>query len=420
MTPAPASAEHRLDHVQPRDKAEILAQALPYIRRFHGKTIVVKYGGNAMIDPALQQDFAEDVVLLQLVGLNPVVVHGGGPQIDQALARVGKQGHFIQGMRVTDDETMEVVEWVLAGQVQQDIVGLIHAAGGGTLKAMERAVLSTGHATGVVFRDANSDGLPKLLPGQLEVVVDADLDSPTVRADIRDAINQTKGPGILVSLRGVTSRTLSIQLKLLPAAPNLSVNKKQSLRRSVEQTVQGAIEELKVGEKLRWNPLQAKVLSLDGILDMLEGSATIDGAPFELSREIPAGDLSPLERLVVPPESPAVTVTFDGEAMVQLRFWASVEPAPDTRVAIARAVEELLSAKNEIIGATSISFDEVVAAAKGAPGGEILEGAAVAVEIIDLQGGGEVSLSPGFPVYNLGPDHRLVPHPAGPVWGASP
>jgi len=141
--PAPASAEHRLDHVQPRDKAEILAQALPYIRRFHGKTIVVKYGGNAMTDPALQQDFAEDVVLLQLVGLNPVVVHGGGPQIDQALARVGKQGHFIQGMRVTDDETMEVVEWVLAGQVQQDIVGLIHAAGG-------KAVGLTGRDGGLI------------------------------------------------------------------------------------------------------------------------------------------------------------------------------------------------------------------------------------------------------------------------------
>src|SRR6185369_2902628 len=119
-----------LSHIAPRDKAEILAEALPYIRRFHGKTIVIKYGGNAMTDPSLQQDFAEDVVLLKLVGMNPVVVHGGGPQIDEALAKVGKKGTFIQGMRVTDDETMEVVEWVLAGQVQQDIVGLINVAGG--------------------------------------------------------------------------------------------------------------------------------------------------------------------------------------------------------------------------------------------------------------------------------------------------
>ena len=111
-------------------KAEILAQALPYIRKFHGKTMVIKYGGNAMTDPALQQAFAEDVVLLKLVGINPVVVHGGGPQIKAALKRLGKEGHFIQGMRVTDAETMEVVEWVLAGEVQQDIVGLINKAGG--------------------------------------------------------------------------------------------------------------------------------------------------------------------------------------------------------------------------------------------------------------------------------------------------
>jgi acetylglutamate kinase len=92
--------------------------------------MVIKYGGNAMTDPALQQDFAEDVVLLKLVGINPVVVHGGGPQIETLLKRLGKQGQFIQGMRVTDPETMEVVEWVLAGEVQQDIVGLINQAGG--------------------------------------------------------------------------------------------------------------------------------------------------------------------------------------------------------------------------------------------------------------------------------------------------
>jgi len=114
----------------PAIKADVLSEALPYIRRFHGKTIVVKYGGNAMIDENLQRSFANDVVLLKLVGLNPVVVHGGGPQIDDALRRVGKQGTFIQGMRVTDAETMEVVEWVLGGQVQQDIVMMINEVGG--------------------------------------------------------------------------------------------------------------------------------------------------------------------------------------------------------------------------------------------------------------------------------------------------
>jgi acetylglutamate kinase len=129
MSNLPAHTDE-LAHIQPREKAEILAQALPYIRKFHGKTMVIKYGGNAMTDPALQQDFAEDVVLLKLVGINPVVVHGGGPQIETLLKRLGKKGEFIQGMRVTDAETMEVVEWVLAGEVQQDIVGMINAAGG--------------------------------------------------------------------------------------------------------------------------------------------------------------------------------------------------------------------------------------------------------------------------------------------------
>ncbi len=116
--------------VAPADRAQILAQAMPFIRQYHGKTLVIKYGGNAMTDPALQQAFAEDVVLLKLVGMNPVVVHGGGPQIEGLLKRLGKQGEFIQGMRVTDPETMEVVQWVLGGEVQQDIVGMINQAGG--------------------------------------------------------------------------------------------------------------------------------------------------------------------------------------------------------------------------------------------------------------------------------------------------
>ena len=116
--------------LSPQLKADILSEALPYIRRFHGKTIVIKYGGNAMTEPALQEAFAHDVVLLKLVGMNPVVVHGGGPQIDEALERVGKKSQFIQGMRVTDAETMEVVEWVLAGEVQGDLVMLINRFGG--------------------------------------------------------------------------------------------------------------------------------------------------------------------------------------------------------------------------------------------------------------------------------------------------
>jgi acetylglutamate kinase len=118
------------DTLSPAIKAAILAEALPYIRRFQDKTIVVKYGGNAMTDDKLKRCFARDVVLLKLVGMNPVVVHGGGPQIDDLLKRVGKKGEFIQGMRVTDRETMEIVEMVLGGQVNKEIVALINQAGG--------------------------------------------------------------------------------------------------------------------------------------------------------------------------------------------------------------------------------------------------------------------------------------------------
>ncbi|MEK8089765.1 acetylglutamate kinase [Thermithiobacillus plumbiphilus] len=113
-----------------QQKAAILTEALPYIQRFRGKTIVIKYGGNAMTDEHLKQDFARDVVLMKLVGMNPVVVHGGGPQIGETLTRMGVTSEFIAGMRVTDAQTMQVVEMVLGGQVNKEIVNLINQAGG--------------------------------------------------------------------------------------------------------------------------------------------------------------------------------------------------------------------------------------------------------------------------------------------------
>ena len=115
---------------QAAEKARILGEALPYIQRFHGKTIVVKFGGNAMTDEVLKTNFARDVVLLKLVGMNPVVVHGVGPQSETALARLGMKGTFVQGMRVTDAATMDVVEMVLGGQVNKEVVELINQAGG--------------------------------------------------------------------------------------------------------------------------------------------------------------------------------------------------------------------------------------------------------------------------------------------------
>ncbi|AZR81284.1 MULTISPECIES: acetylglutamate kinase [Piscirickettsiaceae] len=115
-----------LNKAQAQNIASVLAEALPYIQRFAGKTIVVKYGGNAMTEESLKNGFARDIVLMKLVGMNPVVVHGGGPQIGNLLERVGKESEFIQGMRVTDSETMDIVEMVLGGMVNKEIVNLIH------------------------------------------------------------------------------------------------------------------------------------------------------------------------------------------------------------------------------------------------------------------------------------------------------
>ncbi len=110
--------------------ASVLTESLPYIQKFQGKTIVIKYGGNAMVDEALKSSFARDIVLMKSVGMNPIVVHGGGPQIGKILEKIGKQSQFIDGMRVTDAETMDVVEMVLGGLVNKEIVNLIHQHGG--------------------------------------------------------------------------------------------------------------------------------------------------------------------------------------------------------------------------------------------------------------------------------------------------
>jgi acetylglutamate kinase len=112
------------------DKASILMEALPYIRRFYGKTIVIKYGGHAMLDDTLKQSFAMDITLMNYIGLNPVVVHGGGPQIEELLTKLGKTSRFVDGLRVTDQEIMDVVEMVLVGKINKEIVSLINFQGG--------------------------------------------------------------------------------------------------------------------------------------------------------------------------------------------------------------------------------------------------------------------------------------------------
>ena len=112
------------------DRADTLIEALPYIRRFYGKTIVIKYGGHAMVDEELKDSFARDVVMMKYIGIHPVVIHGGGPQIGSFLKKLGKNSTFVQGMRVTDEETMDIVEMVLVGKVNKEIVGLINRHGG--------------------------------------------------------------------------------------------------------------------------------------------------------------------------------------------------------------------------------------------------------------------------------------------------
>ena len=119
--------EHILNSME---RADILLEALPYIKRFYNKTIVIKYGGHAMVDNELKDKFAQDIVMMKYIGINPVVVHGGGPQIGNFLNKLGKESKFVQGMRVTDEETMDIVEMVLVGKINKEIVGLINSHGG--------------------------------------------------------------------------------------------------------------------------------------------------------------------------------------------------------------------------------------------------------------------------------------------------
>lgn len=137
------------------DKAAVLVEALPYMRRFFEKTIVIKYGGSAMVDATLRESFAVDVVLLKYIGLRPVIVHGGGPQIGETLERFGKESTFVDGLRVTDDETMEVVEMVLGGRVNQAVVDLVHRAGG--------------RAMGLTGRDGRMIQVQRKRPGGMDL-----------------------------------------------------------------------------------------------------------------------------------------------------------------------------------------------------------------------------------------------------------
>jgi acetylglutamate kinase len=163
--------------LSPVEKAAVLVEALPYIKKFRGKTVVIKYGGHAMEEARLAEGFCRDLVLLKYVGLNPVVVHGGGPQIGQLLERLGVPSRFVAGMRVTDDETMRVVEMVLAGQVNKELVRLINNTGG-------RAVGLTGK-DGAMVTARRVGQLNAARPGQPEEWVDAGRVGEVISVDAR-------------------------------------------------------------------------------------------------------------------------------------------------------------------------------------------------------------------------------------------
>lgn len=237
--------------ISPSIKADIIAESLPYIKRFHGKTVVVKYGGNAMTDERLQKSFAHDIVLLKLIGLNPIVVHGGGPQIDSALKRLGKEGNFIQGMRVTDADTMEVVEWVLGGQVQQDIVMMINQAGG-------KAIGLTGKDGGLI------QAKKKLMPNK---------EDPSQPLDI----------GFVGEITSVDPAVLKaiIEDQFIPVISPIGFNYEEGSVYNINaDLVAGKIAEVLMAEKLLLMTNIPGVLDKNGNLLRRLSTATID-ALFE-------------------------------------------------------------------------------------------------------------------------------------------
>ena len=239
----------------PEHKAHTLAEALPYIKRFFDKTIVIKYGGNAMTDADLRECFASDVVLLKLVGMNPVVVHGGGPQINELLDKLGKKGEFIQGMRVTDEETMDIVEMVLGGQINKEIVHMINRHGG--------------KAVGLTGQDGNFIHARKLLmPNK---------DKPEEMIDI----------GQVGDITGIDPRIISFldQGDFIPVIAPIGVGPSGETYNINADVVAGKLAEVLGAEKL------ILLTNTPGVLDK-EGNLLSGLTPKEIDALVEDGTLS--------------------------------------------------------------------------------------------------------------------------------
>ncbi|TJY42625.1 hypothetical protein E5161_07165 [Cohnella pontilimi] len=315
--------------------------------------------------------------------------------------------------------------------LRKRVKGLINAAGGGTYKAIERAILATGKVSSVVFRDSNSAGFPVLHPGELEVAVDVtdgDLSNTETYEAVRSAIDASKGPGIWVKVRGISETPMSFSLKLKLVSSNISPEKRETIRRAVQDAVADAAGTLAIGKKLLWNPMLAKMLNIDGVLDIAEGSEVRllennVSTPYPARGEIPNRDMKELERLVLDRTGPPVAVAFEGESTLLVRliveFAAGVtvsdRPKESVRSAVSRAIENWLREKNAAGGNRELSWKEAADVAQGVPDGNKIPRAGIKLEIKGSFTGGEVTLKDGQ-VFKLGPDDVLQPDPQGPSW----
>jgi len=231
------------------DRVHVLSEALPYIRRFYGKNVVIKYGGHAMVDENLKESFASDVVLLKYIGINPVIVHGGGPQIGNVLKKMGKESLFREGMRVTDEETMDVVEMVLAGRVNKEIVNLIHHHGGKAVGLSGKDARLIEATRMQIFRYKGDDRPPEIIDIGLVGEV------KRINSEILDILEQSQIIPVIAPVGvGPNGETFNINADLVAGAIARAINATKLILMTDVQGVMDAsgrlLSSITVGEAL--------------------------------------------------------------------------------------------------------------------------------------------------------------------------